>query len=44
VLKVFARIQGSAELPVLSGTWEKALAREEDGFAVSVWVEGLDVR
>jgi maltooligosyltrehalose trehalohydrolase len=43
-LKVFARIQGSAELPQPGSGWEKALSEEEDGFAVSVWVEGLDVR
>jgi maltooligosyltrehalose trehalohydrolase len=43
-LKVFARIQGSDALPELAAGWEKALAQEEDGFAVSVWVEGLDVR
>ena len=44
VLKVFARIQGSATLPELHAGWEKALAEEADGFAVSVWVEGLDAR
>jgi maltooligosyltrehalose trehalohydrolase len=43
-LKVFARIQSLAALPELSGGWEKALSCEEDGFAVSVWVEGLDAR
>jgi hypothetical protein len=43
-LKVFARIQGSPELPDLGGGWEKVLAEEADGFAVSVWVEGPDVR
>jgi maltooligosyltrehalose trehalohydrolase len=43
-LKVFARIQGSVAFPELGGTWEKALAHEEDGFAVSVWVESLDTR
>src|SRR5580765_717936 len=35
-LKVFARIQGSAALPELGVGWEKTLAMEEDGFAVSV--------
>jgi maltooligosyltrehalose trehalohydrolase len=43
-LKVFARIQGSAPLPELGAGWEKALAQEEDGYAVSVWVEPPDVR
>jgi maltooligosyltrehalose trehalohydrolase len=43
-LKVFARIQGVAALPELAAGWEKALAQEEDGFAVSVWVEALDAR
>ncbi len=44
VLKVFARIQGDAPLPAPSAGWEKALAEEADGFAVSVWVEALDGR
>jgi hypothetical protein len=44
VLRIFARIQGSAELPVPGSGWEKALAAEEDGFAVHVWVEAPDVR
>ena len=43
-LKVFARIQGSAELPELGAGWEKALACEQDGYSVSVWVEAPDVR
>jgi 1,4-alpha-glucan branching enzyme len=43
-LKVFARIQGSKELPELGGGWEKALAEEGDDYAVSVWVESLDTR
>jgi len=43
-LKVFARIQGTAALPELGAGWEKALAEEEDGYAVSVWVESLDTR
>jgi maltooligosyltrehalose trehalohydrolase len=43
-LKVFVRIQRSAKLPELGTGWEKALAMEEDGFAVSVYVESLDVR
>ncbi|HEY3768114.1 MAG TPA: malto-oligosyltrehalose trehalohydrolase, partial [Candidatus Angelobacter sp.] len=43
-LQVFARIQGATELPQPGVGWEKALAQEEDGFAVSVWVESLDVR
>lgn len=43
-LEVFARIQGSAEIPELGAGWEKAIAMEEDGFAVSVWVEALDIR
>lgn len=43
-LKLFARVQGSAAFPNLGAGWEKALAEEEDGFAVSVWVEAPDVR
>jgi maltooligosyltrehalose trehalohydrolase len=43
-LKVFARVQESAALPELAAGWEKALAQEEDGFAVSIWVETLDIR
>jgi maltooligosyltrehalose trehalohydrolase len=43
-LKVFARIQGSVELPQLEAGWEKVLSQEEDGYAVSVWVEALDAR
>jgi maltooligosyltrehalose trehalohydrolase len=43
-LKVFARIQGAAALPELGTGWENALAEEEDGYAVSVWVESLDTR
>src|SRR4029077_459378 len=43
-LKVFARIQGSAQLAELGAGWEKALAEESDGCAVSVWVEAPDVR
>jgi maltooligosyltrehalose trehalohydrolase len=43
-LKVFARVQGAAALPELGVGWEKALAEEEDGYSVSVWVEALDVR
>jgi maltooligosyltrehalose trehalohydrolase len=43
-LKVFARIQGSVELPQLGAGWEKALSQDEDGYAVSVWVEAPDVR
>ncbi|HKD81430.1 MAG TPA: malto-oligosyltrehalose trehalohydrolase [Candidatus Angelobacter sp.] len=48
VLQVFARIsarsQGKASLPELTGHWQKALAEEADGFAVSIWVEAPDVR
>lgn len=43
-LKIFARIQGDAALPELGAGWEKALAQEENGFAVNVWVESLDAR
>jgi maltooligosyltrehalose trehalohydrolase len=43
-LRVFARIQGDAALPELGVGWEKALAEEADGYAVSVWVEALDTR
>jgi maltooligosyltrehalose trehalohydrolase len=44
VLKIFARIQGSAELPEPGGAWEKLLAEEADGYAVSVWAEAVDAR
>jgi maltooligosyltrehalose trehalohydrolase len=44
VLRVFARIQGSTPLPELHANWEKVLAEEADGFAVSVWAESLDRR
>jgi maltooligosyltrehalose trehalohydrolase len=43
-LRVFARIQGAAPLPELGARWQRALADEEDGYAVSVWVEVPDVR
>jgi hypothetical protein len=39
-----ARTQDGAALPELGAGWEKALAEEADGYAVSVWVEALDVR
>lgn len=38
-LRVFARIQGSADLPQPGAGWEKALAEETDGFAVSILVK-----
>ena len=44
VLKVVARIEGAAPLPEFAGHWQKALAEEADGFAVSVWVEAPDMR
>jgi maltooligosyltrehalose trehalohydrolase len=44
VLKIFARVQGSAPLPELHASWEKVLAEEADGFAVSVWAEAPDMR
>jgi maltooligosyltrehalose trehalohydrolase len=44
VLKVLARVQGSTELPAPAAGWEKVLAEEADGFAVSVWVEAVDIR
>jgi maltooligosyltrehalose trehalohydrolase len=43
-LRVCARIQGSASLPKLGAGWEKVLAEEEDGYAVSVWVEAVNAR
>jgi maltooligosyltrehalose trehalohydrolase len=43
-LKVFARVEGQAKLPELGTGWEKTLAEEADGFAVSVWVEVPDAR
>ncbi len=50
VLQVFARIvassgnRGAGELPVPGTGWEKVLAEEAEGYAVSVWVEAPDVR
>jgi maltooligosyltrehalose trehalohydrolase len=38
LMRVFARIQASAALPELHAPWEKTLAEEADGFAVSVYV------
>jgi hypothetical protein len=38
-IQVFARIQGSADLPHLTVGWEKALAEEAEQYAVSVWVK-----
>src|SRR5262249_2687314 len=43
-VKVFARLQGNAELPQLGAGWEKALSEDADGFAVGVWVEAMDTR
>jgi maltooligosyltrehalose trehalohydrolase len=43
-LRIFARIQGAAALPELGARWEKVLAEEEDGYAVSVWTEAADMR
>jgi hypothetical protein len=37
-IQVYARIQGASDLPHLAVGWEKALAEEADGYAVSVWV------
>lgn len=37
VIKVFARLDGSDELPGAGGGWEKLLEEEADGFAVAVW-------
>jgi maltooligosyltrehalose trehalohydrolase len=48
VLKILARIHGSAGeaagLPEPGAGWEKLLAEEADGYAVSVWGESLDGR
>lgn len=44
VLKIFARIESQRKLPELGVGWEKMLAEEADGFAVSVWAEGIDAR
>jgi glycosidase len=38
LIKVFARIEGAAELPQPGAEWKQALAEEADGFAVSVYV------
>jgi maltooligosyltrehalose trehalohydrolase len=42
-IQVFARIQGSADLPHLTVGWEKALAEEAEQYAVSVWVRSAAV-
>jgi maltooligosyltrehalose trehalohydrolase len=44
VLKLFARLQGEAELPELHGGWERLLSEEADGYAVAVWAEAADSR
>lgn len=44
VIKVFARLQGSAVLPELHGGWERLLSEEADGFAVAIWAEAADMR
>ncbi len=38
VLRVYARFEGGSELPEPGAGWERALAEEADGYAVSVWV------
>jgi hypothetical protein len=38
VVKIFARIEGAAELPNPGAEWKQALAEEADGFAVSVYI------
>ncbi len=38
-IKVLARIQGTAALPEPGPAWEKAMAAEEDGFAVAVFLK-----
>jgi maltooligosyltrehalose trehalohydrolase len=38
VVKVFARIEGTAELPQPGLEWEKSLAEEADGYAIAVYV------
>jgi len=43
-LRIFAEIEGQRKLPELGAGWEKMLAEEADGFAVSVWTEGPDAR
>ena len=43
-LRVFARLEGSAELPELHGGWERLLAEEADGYTVAVWAEAADAR
>lgn len=40
-IRVYARIQGSAELPHPETGWEKVLAEEADGYAVSVRVRAI---
>jgi maltooligosyltrehalose trehalohydrolase len=37
-IQIYARLQGSAELPVGGAGWDKALAEEADGYAVAVWL------
>jgi len=38
VVKVFARIEGTAELPQPGTEWELSLAEEADGYAIAVYV------
>jgi hypothetical protein len=42
-IQVFARIQGSAELPEPGVGWGKALEEEAENYAVSVWVRAAVV-
>lgn len=42
VIKIFARIEGAAELPPAGTEWKQALAEEADGFAVSVYVSTVN--
>jgi hypothetical protein len=44
VLRVLARLEGSASLPELHGGWERLLSEEADGYAVAVWAEAADMR
>jgi maltooligosyltrehalose trehalohydrolase len=41
LIKILARIEGAAELPRPDPGWEKALAEEADGFAVSVYLKSF---
>jgi maltooligosyltrehalose trehalohydrolase len=44
VIKVFAHLQDTAEMPELHAGWERLLSEEADGYAVAIWAEAADMR